>query len=191
MRVHALCAASFAESVRRAAGADPALSPPVILDNFDPASIEGYDLLYVKLHGLPNHPRWYGDDWQPAVDANQVASANLSGTVVFVASCHLYTVRNHQVVPGPMLRALFETSARAIVGGPNSNEATRDRVAGADLLGMYLRRFLALHLPPPTAFTLARYCTRTSRHTTTSTDDLHALANTLRFRIFTQEDYHD
>lgn len=189
MRIYALCAASFAESVRRAAGAAPALSPPVTLDTFNPASIEGHHLLYIKLHGLPNHPRWYGDRWKPAISAQQIASANLSGTVVFAATCHLYTIRANQLVPGPMLQALFSTNARAIVGGPNANAATRDRVAGADLLGMYLRRLLSLRLPPSTAFKLARSCVRASRHTTSDTDDLIALADTLRFRLFTQEDY--
>jgi len=168
----------------------PALSPPVILDNFNPHDLEGYEFLYVKLHGLPGKSYWYGDGVTTA-SAPQVATADLSGTVIFVANCHLYHAFGENVQPGPMLQALFATGAAAIIGGPNANQAPRQRVRGADLLGMWLRRFLSLHLGPSTAFTLARHAVRSSRHTTTRTDDLQALADTLRFRIFTQENYHD
>jgi hypothetical protein len=126
MRVKALCCRSFRESVRRAAGVWPVTSPPVCMETFDPGYLE-CELLYLKLHGLEGQPYWYGDGWATACSASQVRLANLRGTVVFAGNCYL--------PESPMLQALFDAGARAVVCGSGENYGARGVVRGADVLG--------------------------------------------------------
>jgi len=153
MRTFAYCAASVRDSVLQAAGVQPLLSPPVTAETFHPSLLEGYDFIYFKLHGLPNEIYWYGDDWITALRADQILAADLTGTVVFAANCHLAN--------GPMLDALLRAGARAVVGGPGKNYAKKHAVYGADVLGRTFRRLVAAHLSPNTAFRLARLMART------------------------------
>jgi len=155
MRVLAVCARSFFNSVRRAAGVYPLVCPPRDLAFFAQPGIfeyndagQPYDFLYFKLHGLPSQPFWYGDGWVTAVSAEQLKAADLRGKVVFVANCWL--------PESPMLAALLAAGARAVIGGSGPNYAGAAGVTGADLLGAWIRLGLTGGLSISRAFSLAR-----------------------------------
>ena len=162
MRVFAFCAASFKQSVTKAAGVEPLLSPPVEAfgangPEFNPRWLSGYDFVYFKLHGLVAQPFWYGDGMITAITAEQLQSADLSGAVVFAANCNTW----HPSRPGspyrqaPMLLALLQAGARAVVAGPGENYARARGIYSADLLGLNFRRFLQF-FPVEQAFELAK-----------------------------------
>ncbi len=178
MRVFAYCAAEFQESVRKAAGVVPLLSPPVTADILEPRCLEDYDFIYLKLHGLPEEVYWYGDKWITALRATQILAADLRGTVVFVASCHLYQTGNGRHPTSPMLNALLAAGARAVVGGAGENYAKRHKVHGADRLGRTFRYLLQFGLAPYIAFRLARFALALKLHKAPA--DLDAL----NFRYF-------
>lgn len=148
MNVLAYCAESYREATRRAAGVEPLTCPPLDSRTFDPFWLEGQDLLWFDLHGLPFDRAWYGDDHQRALLAHDVHGLRLRGAVVFAASCH--------VSPGsPMLEAFLDAGA-TMVGGPGRNYGGRETVLGAGLLGMWLRRGLAAGLGVDRALALAK-----------------------------------
>jgi hypothetical protein len=138
MKVYAYCAASYRESVRRATGVNPDTCPPLrhrVLGLAFYRRLEEADFVYFKLHGMAGQPFWYGDHWATAVSADQVRCADLIRTVVFAGNCHL--------PDSPMLVALLESGA-VVIGGEGVNYAHPDRVEGADLLGLWVRRLLSL-----------------------------------------------
>jgi hypothetical protein len=148
MNTIAFCCWSYQSITKRAAGVTRILtSPPITILDFKPEMIQGADLLYLKLHGLPAQAYLYGDGWTTAVSANQIATADLTGCTVFAAVCHL--------PDSPMLQAFFNAGARAVIAGHGSNYASRTRVYGADLLGLTIRKLMQLHIPPHIAYRLA------------------------------------
>jgi hypothetical protein len=162
MRVFAFCARSFQYSVAKAAGVEPLLSPPVEAfgengPEFNPRWVSGYDFLYFKLHGITAQPFWYGDDMITAVTAEQIASSDLHGAVVFVANCNTWdpTRPGSPREQAPMLIALLRAGARAVVAGPGPNYGKSRGIYGADLLGINFRRFLQF-FPIEQAFELAK-----------------------------------
>lgn len=164
MRVQALCCASFERSVKRAANVDPLLSPPVTVETFNPAVLQGYDLLYVKLHGLPGQPYWYGDEWITATSAEQVCKTDLHGATVYAPTCFL--------PQSPMLAALFEAGAEYVIGGEDENyERTVDR------FGRIIRLLMQTGLSVETSFRLAKLRLRITPQTL-------AVRDTLNFRLY-------
>jgi len=181
VKVFALCAQSFEPSVKRAAGVKPLTSPPVIMEAFNPAWLQGYDFLYFKLHGFPSQPYWYGDGYVTAVSAHQIKTADLSNTIVFVANCHLCERVNGDLLPSPMLVALLEAGAKCVVGGPGTNYAAKIKLVGADLLGFYFRLLLGFpRITPNLAFRAARARLALTRDPVAT--------DTLGFRFFVRTD---
>jgi len=152
MNTLAYCAASFARRMERLAGATPLTCPPLTDETFDPSLLQGRDFVWFKLHGRRNERYWYGDNWTTALSADRIASADLRGAVVFVSNCWLYQGHTGREVPGPMMIALIQAGAKAVIGGGGPNYARDDRVAGSDLLGLYVRFFLNLGLSAKRAF---------------------------------------
>jgi hypothetical protein len=148
MRVLAYCAESYREATRRAAGVTPLTCPPLESLTFDPYWLEGHDLVWIDLHGLPLDRAWYGDGRRRALLAHDVHRLELGGTVVFAASCHLDQ-------DSPMLAAFLDAGA-TVIGGPGLNYAGRETVLGAGLLGMWLRRGLQAGLDAARALAVAR-----------------------------------
>lgn len=136
----AYCAASFARSVQKASGVEPLLCPPLTTKSFPVHKLEVAQFLYFKLHGLPDQPYWYGDDWVTALSVEQLTAVSLKDAVVFVANCYL--------PESPMLEALLKAGAAAVVGGSGPNFAKTGEVYGADLLGYWFRRLTALGVVP-------------------------------------------
>jgi len=148
MKRAALCAEQWRRVVRRVAGVEPVLSPPVSFSAFDPGFLEGSDFVYIKLHGKPKEPYWYNADWETVCNAYQIAAADLRGAVVVVGACH--------VPNSPMLDALKSTGARAVIYGDGENYSIPGRVGGADRLALYVRYGLTFGMSPLFAFWFAR-----------------------------------
>lgn len=148
MKTFAYCAHSFEQSTKRAAGVQPLLSPPSTIDTFEPAWLESHNLIYFKLHGLPGQPFWYGDKWVTALSTDQIRSCDLTNTIIFVANCYL--------PESPMLQALLDAGAKAVIGGPGQNYARPNSVDGADLLGLYVRVLLQLGFSAAMALRFAK-----------------------------------
>lgn len=189
MKTFAFCAASFRDSVRRAAGVEPLLSPPVDVQLFDGLKVAGHDFYYFKLHGLVGQAYWYGDDMLAAVKADQIRALRLEGAVVFAANCYLYEYdpSGRSVQPwGAMFQALCETGARAVVGGGGKNYGASRRVVGADYLGMSFRQALKMGLGPARAFAAARARVglRLAARFGLSAEERAAIKDALGFRIF-------
>jgi hypothetical protein len=183
MKILAYCCLSFTESVQKATGVVPVTSPPLsafggrCLDEFPPQALDGYDLIYFKLHGLPTQPYWYGDEMITALTADQIRAADLSGTVVFVANCHLW----HIVKKGPqhpMLDALLDAGAQAVVGGGGENFGKRTKIYGADLLGKWFVMAYRLCGNPLTSLYVAK--------ARVSLEDNFGARDALKFKLFTQ-----
>jgi len=162
MNAFAYCAASFAPRLARLAGVRPHTCPPLTDETFDPSLLQGQDFVWFKLHGRRNERYWYGDNWTTALSADRLAPADgtvgpdLRGAVVFVSNCWLYHGPAGREIPGPMMIALAEARASAIIGGAGLNYARTDRIAGTDLLGLYVRYFLKLGLSARRAFRFAQ-----------------------------------
>lgn len=61
MRTFAYCAESFFDVTRRAAGVNPLTCPPLTAEDFNPAWLNQFDLLYFDLHGELGQNYWTGD----------------------------------------------------------------------------------------------------------------------------------
>ena len=157
MHVVALSTRRQAESTYRAAGVHPITFPPYDPDSFHPFLLQGTEFLYVKLHGLPGQPYWYGDQMATAISAEQIAHCALEGAIVFSATCHLTGEggRDDPAPTHPMLEALFRAGAQAVVGGSGVNFARPQSVDGADTLGRAFRHLCGMGMDPARAFHLA------------------------------------
>ena len=131
MRTFAYCLASAAKSVRRMAGVEPALCPPITQESFRGGWLEYRDLIVFKLHGRHGEPYWMGDRGEIALLARNLEDVHLDGAVVFAENCWL--------PESPMLEALLDAGASAVVGGSGVNYGGTATMAGADLLGLYFR----------------------------------------------------
>jgi hypothetical protein len=167
----AYCCKSFRESVRKAAGCEPLLSPPVTVESFFPTWMTGHQFIYFKLHGLPEQPFWYGDRWHTALSAEQIRTVSLAGSTVFVANCFMSQ-------GSPMLEALLATRPAAVIGGDGQNYARANTIDGADALGMFIRIWLERGFTPRNSF---RFAKKLLRFISTARP---AIADALRFDFF-------
>lgn len=122
--------------------------PPFTADGFEPKWLEGYDVLYFRLHGLPGGGTWFGTDGTPALRVGQVEAANLRGAGVVVANCYGTT--------DPLAASLYRAGAEWVVGGAGMNVAAGNRVVGTDLLMQWLLRGLYAGLDISDALRLAQ-----------------------------------
>jgi len=135
MRILALCAYPARAAVRKATGVEPWTSPPYTTENIQPAHMEGYDLIYFRLHRLRSVPGlWFGEypsgERVQALNSYLLELADLSGALVVMANCY--------GVSDPMIRQLYVSGARGVIAGPGRNYAHGERVVGADLLTKWL-----------------------------------------------------
>lgn len=150
IRVLAYCCASFAESARKAAGAEPLCSPPMSAEYFQPWWLQDRDLIYLDLHGGPGLWWWYGDDGTIALKEEQVRAADLGGAVVFALNCYLADAHS------PMMDALLDAGASFVIGGDGQNWATGRRPTGAAWLGLRFRQMLERGFEPMKALAVSK-----------------------------------
>ena len=148
MKVFAYCTESARRAVRAATGTEPLTSPPINSGRFDPLALEGHDLLYFRLHGKPASAAWYGDDDIVALLPFQLWPVDLGGAVAIVANCY--------GAQSPMVRALYDAGARAVIGGSGENLAAAQKVIGTDLLVQWVIRMMRLGANVRRALKVAR-----------------------------------
>jgi hypothetical protein len=138
MRILAYCIAPAREAVRAATGVAPLTSPPWTADILSPDRLRGHDLLYFRLHGLPDAPyTWFGEDerraFVPALHKEHLDALEpdgLGGAVVVLANCF--------GADSPMVRELYQAGAGAVIAGHGPNVAAANRLVGTDLLVRWL-----------------------------------------------------
>ena len=148
MRVFAYCVESAERPVGAALGVTPLTSPPVTSQTFDPKWLEGYDLIYFRLHRRPKFLTWFNDAGQPALDIMTIHQAKLGGAVVIVANCF--------GASDSIVSALYMAGAAAVIAGEGPNYAASNIVIGTDLLAQWVRRGLAVGLPVRLALAVAK-----------------------------------
>lgn len=151
MDVLAYCAASFEQQTRRAAGVNPITCPPVTAETFSVSSLENRDFIYFDLHGFPGASFWMGDGNIVALEAYQLAGANLGGAVVFATNCYLGDDNS------PMLDALLQAGAGVVIAGAGRNWSPATGLSyGAGLLGFWIRKLMSLGMRVDRAFDIAK-----------------------------------
>lgn len=152
----------------------PVTCPPVTAETFDLPLLENCDLIYFDLHGLPGAGFWQGDGRIVALNDWQIRQAELAGAVVFATNCHLGDDNS------PMLDALLDAGARAVIAGAGRNWAPEKSIAyGAGLLGMWVRRGLEMRMAPEQALALAKTRVRLS-----GLLNQQATEDTLKFKVY-------
>ena len=130
MRIFAYCDRRYERPTRKLFDryADDGLmrtSPPVTVAMFQPEWLEGQEVIYLDLHGLPGARYLYaGGEYALAVDA--VRGAHLDGAVVFATSCNMPET--------PFLRAFLDAGASAVITGEGENWGGRWKLTGAGKL---------------------------------------------------------
>jgi len=95
--------------------------------------MEGHELLYLCLHGLPGQPYWYGGDWSTALSADQIRDAYLDGAIVYAAGCFGL---------GQIAAALVQSRAACVVGDRDSTFSGYLAPVGSNGLGRLFVRAL-------------------------------------------------
>jgi hypothetical protein len=151
MNLLAYCTEVAASAVRKALGVEPLTSPPVTASSFPRRKLRDLDMLYFRLHGEESEP-WRGEgvegDKPVAFTPRCLSEADLGGCVVVVANCY--------GSDDPLVAALYEVGAEAVIAGPGLNYAAGDMVTGADLLARWLRFGLELDLSVQWALRIAK-----------------------------------
>ena len=190
MEIFAYCGQSFEDATRRATGTEPLVCPPQLAATFEPQWLEGHDLLYFDFHGLPGDDCWFEElpgtlpIRIPALNAEQIAEADLGGAVVIALTCYLGDEDS------PMLDALLDAGARYVIGGAGQNWANRSGVTGAALLAREMIRHLA-DVEPPEALTRAKRRVRLdliANALRLNFGQVKAAKDTLGFRAFYRKD---
>jgi hypothetical protein len=168
MRVLAYCDARYQAAVRQMAGpgATMLVSPP--LRDEDLAMFAGAfaaaDLILFNFHALPGADAWLNTTGDVALSAATVRRVALRRAVIFMVNCN---------AGGGVLEALKSCRPRAIIGGQGENLGALTMLAGADLLGLWLRRALQWGLPPRAALGLAKTRLRAGLQTASIRDALN------------------
>lgn len=169
MRTLAYCAASWAHQVRQAAGVDPLRSPPWSDGQITPELLEGHDLIYLDLHAQAGWACWQGDGGVWALCAGTVARADLAGVAVYATTCF---ADETEVLP-----AMVDAGAIVVAGSELNFEYESGPLRGVHLLGLWIRRGLALRIPVEAAVALGKLRVRAGGNSLAARD-------TAEFRIW-------
>lgn len=169
MRTLAYCASSWAGQVRRAVGVEPLTSPPLSDGGISPPMLEGYDLIYLDLHGQKGWACWQGDAGVWALCAETVARAHLGGAIVYATTCF---IDQTDLLPA------FLGAGAVVIGGSGLNfEYESGPLRGVHLLGLWIRRALSLGIPVEAALAIGKLRVRAG-------GDSLAARDTAEFRIW-------
>jgi hypothetical protein len=152
MRILAYTAARYANVTQEAIGGQVTLwtCPPLTDSRIDPDALRGYDLIVFNLHGEPDTPAWWGDQYTPALTANTIAKMNLYRAGIFALNCYLGD-DDH-----PMREALYHAGAAYLIAGSGKNYGGHTVLQGADRLLHWYVRFLRKGMTPEASFVLAK-----------------------------------
>lgn len=165
MQVLAYCDARYAGATRAAAGksADVLIAPPADASSWLAREPEGQDLLYFNFHAVPGMAAWLTTAGDTALSADDLLPLDLHRAVVYMVNCY---------AGGGMLDALRLTGPRAIIGGNGENLGALNALAGADLLGQWVRRALSAGFSPRAALGVAKLRLRAGAKTASVKDAL-------------------
>lgn len=132
MHIFAYVDQRYQNATRKVVGEGATLltSPPIYAADFNPEWLEGYDLIYLDLHGQPGSVYLYsGEEGRmAALSLKVVRAARLGGAVVFATTCHLPNTH--------FLDAFLDAGASAVIAGMGLNWGKQTRASGAQLLAM-------------------------------------------------------
>lgn len=153
MNVLAITDARYREATRRVVGrylATLLTAPPVTAQMIRPMMLEGYDAIYIDLHGRPGSGLLYAKTetfLEPVLSIETVRAAYLRGAVVIATSCYLPDT--------PFLDMFLERGA-TVIAGSGANYGGRIKPAGAQLLARSILSNLARGMDPNAALTRAK-----------------------------------
>lgn len=148
MRILAYCAASAEQSVTRAAGRRPLLSPPVNFMRILPVTLQRRDLIYLRLFGGLRHAYLYGDTDKPALSTYILRDAHMDGAIVYLNGAPLGD--------SPFPAAIYAGGAGVLIGSPTNHIPRLLEMLRADQMGCTFRRLLQLGFGPAPALLIAR-----------------------------------
>lgn len=82
-------------------------------------------LVYLRLHGLPDQPYLYGDDWQTALAGSAVLGGDFDKSLVFLEGCYGLE----------MAGAFLGAGAAAVVGSDRPTFGRRWRIGPSSRVG--------------------------------------------------------
>lgn len=134
MRVLAYCDQRYLAATRKVVGRGAKIvsSPPLSAHDVGPGFLEGYDVIYLDLHGEPGSGYLYSyASYHPlaALSFQTVQRAKLEGVVVVATTCHL---------PETPFAYAFQDAGAVLVGGSGRNWGTRRRLSGAQVLAKHI-----------------------------------------------------
>lgn len=150
MNVFAYCDQRYEQATAQASGVKPFTCPPLNADSLLAVCkdrIESARLVYFNFHAVPAQNVWISVSGDVAMNEDALQQLKLSGCVLYLVNCY---------AGGGLLEALKARQPRAIVGGYGENLGGVNKMGGADLLGLWFRRSLALGLPVRTALDAAK-----------------------------------
>lgn len=120
-----------AATLKVAPEADLWVFPPMLASYLMPEHLEGYDLIYIDLHGQPGSVYLYCGESQlaAAINLDCVREADLRGTAVFMTTCYGPET--------PFVEGFLAAGATAVAAGRGENWGTRTSLTGAQLLGKF------------------------------------------------------
>jgi len=186
VRILAYCDWRYLAATRRVVGEGKETmivsSPPLFASHILPEFLEGYDLLYLDLHGLPQSGFLYTQTYNKAGDFalnfQTVRRADLDGTVVVATTCYLPET--------PFVNAFLHAGAAAVIGGSGANYGSRRRLSGAQALAKHVIRNLQRDVAPAAA--LGRAKKRLRRDKRRMILERTATKDALAFKLFTKQE---
>jgi hypothetical protein len=131
----------YRDTAKRVVPNGPILCPPLadLVFHWKQA-----DFIYIDLHGHQDDPRFLFAGDKPVLSAAALGVLQ-KGRIVFLTSCYLDET--------DVLTAL---RGNTVIWGRGQNFGSLERLTGAPLLAMWIRRFLDLGCTPERALTLAK-----------------------------------
>lgn len=125
-------------------------SPPVVMSEIDLGKLEGYETLYIRLHGVKGSPFLYGDDFATAISAEQIASLDLKGCEVFLEGCEGFMLAD----------AFLAAGAKDVVSSDGPTYGRKYRLGSSSIIGKNYLKYRGENWPPVTALELALECVK-------------------------------
>ena len=150
--------------------------PPFVENTLPFLTFMHRDLIVLNLHGLPDHPVWYGDGLRRAMTADGLRGFQLDSAGVFAYNCFLGDAKH------PMMSALFDAGASWVVAGAGKNWGGETDVQGADVLLRWFLRSFRQQRNPDSALEYAKIATALTPRW--SRQARLALADAREFKLF-------
>lgn len=166
--------------VVRGLGAEVVVCPPDDATTLTAKRLQGYDALYIDLHGLAGTGYLLAGKAQdlPALSVNEVRQADLKGVVVFATTCFLPQT--------PFLQA-FRDAGATVIAGEGENFGGRWTLSGAQSLARAVFEGLARQAGDA----LATFTGALERVRGQQTRHKQAQADALTFRLWGPQEGND